>query len=124
MLHLAGGIPLGVDVRDLLQLQRAFERDRVVNAPAQEKEVAARVKAVADLLNLLVGLEDLFDQQRQVRQRVQMGLPLLRTQRALHPRQVQREQVERHQLRGEGLGGGDANLRARVRVDDARRTRA
>ncbi len=39
VLELARGIGLGVDVADLLQLQRAFERDRVVQAAAQEQRV-------------------------------------------------------------------------------------
>ena len=39
VLQLAGGIGLGVDVRDLLQLERAFERDRIVQAAAEEQRV-------------------------------------------------------------------------------------
>ena len=41
VLHLAGRVPLGVDVRDLLQLERTLERDRVVEAPPEEEEIAA-----------------------------------------------------------------------------------
>ena len=37
VLHLAGRIALGVDVRDLLQLQRALERDRIVDARARDR---------------------------------------------------------------------------------------
>jgi hypothetical protein len=33
VLHLPGGIALGVDVGDLLQLKRALERDREVHVP-------------------------------------------------------------------------------------------
>ena len=40
VLHLAGGIALGVDVGDLLQLERALEGDGVVDAAAQVEEVA------------------------------------------------------------------------------------
>ena len=40
VLHLAGRIALGVDVRDLLQLERAFERDRIVDAAAEVEKVA------------------------------------------------------------------------------------
>ena len=39
MLELAGRVGLGVDVADLLELQRAFERDRVVQAAAEEQRV-------------------------------------------------------------------------------------
>ena len=51
VLHLAGGIALGVDVGDLLELERAFERDRIVDAAAQEQEVGAAVEPLRDLLD-------------------------------------------------------------------------
>ena len=47
VLHLARRIPLGVDVRDLFQLQRAFERDRIVDAAPEIQEIAALVEAPA-----------------------------------------------------------------------------
>ena len=40
VLHLAAGIALGVDVGDLLQLQRAFQRDREGRAAAHVEDVA------------------------------------------------------------------------------------
>jgi hypothetical protein len=39
VLQLARRIRLGVDVRDFLELQRAFERDRVVQPASQEQRV-------------------------------------------------------------------------------------
>ena len=39
VLHLAGGVAFGVDVGDLLELERAFEGDGVVDAAAEEEEV-------------------------------------------------------------------------------------
>jgi len=41
VLHLAGGVAFGVDVGDFLELERAFEGDGVVDAAAEEEEVAA-----------------------------------------------------------------------------------
>jgi hypothetical protein len=41
VLELAGRVGLGVDVADLLELERAFQRDRVVQAAAQEQRVLA-----------------------------------------------------------------------------------
>ena len=41
VLHLGGGHALGVDVADFLQLQRAFQRDRIVIAAAEEQPVLA-----------------------------------------------------------------------------------
>ena len=43
VLHLAGRIAFGVDVRNLLELQRAFEGDRVVDAAAEVEKVASRL---------------------------------------------------------------------------------
>jgi len=39
MLEFAGGIALGVDVGDFLQLQRAFERQRIAGAAAEIEHV-------------------------------------------------------------------------------------
>ena len=36
VLHLSGGIAFGVDVGDFFQLERAFEGDRVMDAPSEE----------------------------------------------------------------------------------------
>ena len=44
VLHLAGGVAFGVDVGDLLELERAFEGDGVVDAAAEEEEVARVVE--------------------------------------------------------------------------------
>ena len=41
MLELSGGVALGVDVADLLELQRPLERDGEMHSPAEEK--AARL---------------------------------------------------------------------------------
>ena len=49
MLHLAGRIALGVDVADLLELERALQRDGVVDAAAQEEEIAIVVKALGQV---------------------------------------------------------------------------
>ena len=50
VLHLAGRIALGVDVRDLLQLERALERDRVVDPAPEIQEVTPLVEPLRDLL--------------------------------------------------------------------------
>ena len=40
VLHLAGGVAFGVDVGDLFELEGSFEGDGVVDAAAEEEEVA------------------------------------------------------------------------------------
>ena len=119
VLHLAGRIAFGVDVGDFLELQRAFERDRIVDAAAEVQEVGAVVELRRDLLDLLRGLQRVFEDLRQLHQRVDVLAALRRRQRAAHFGELQREEVERDQLRGERLGRGHANLRAGVRVDRA-----
>ena len=42
VLDLAGGVALRVDIRNFLELKRAFEGYRVQEAAAQEEEVAGR----------------------------------------------------------------------------------
>ena len=46
VLHLAGGVAFGVDVADLLELERAFEGDGVVDAAAEEEEVVGGVEGL------------------------------------------------------------------------------
>ena len=119
VLHLAGGITLGVNVGDLLQLERAFERDRIVDAAAEIEEVGAVVELRRDLFDLLRGLERFFEDLRQLHQRVDVLAAFGLRQRVAHLGQLERKQVERDQLRGERLGGRHADLRAGVRVDGA-----
>src|SRR3546814_6034705 len=40
VLHLTRGIALGMDVADFLELQRAFERERIVGAAAEVEHIA------------------------------------------------------------------------------------
>ena len=47
VLHLAGRIAFGVDVGDLLQLERAFERDGEMHAAAEEEEIGGAVQLAA-----------------------------------------------------------------------------
>ena len=79
VLHLAGRITLGVNVRDLLQLERAFERNRIVDAAAQVQEIRAVVEPRGEVLDLLAGMQNLFEQLRQLQQVLnQLPTPLLR----------------------------------------------
>ena len=99
VLHLAGGIALGVDVGDFLQLERALERDRIVDAAAEIQEVAPLVEALRDLLGHRLALERLLDEQRQLRQRIEVRPGRVGGQRAADLAEVDREQVQRDQLR-------------------------
>ena len=52
VLHFAGGVALGVDVGDFLQLERAFEGDGVMDAAAEEEEIVRGVEDLRELLAL------------------------------------------------------------------------
>ena len=52
MLHFAGGIAFGVDVGDLLELERAFEGDGEMDAAAEVEEIARSGEALGELLAL------------------------------------------------------------------------
>jgi hypothetical protein len=52
VLHLAGRVALGVDVRNLLELERALERDGEMNAAAQVEKIARRGEILRQLLAL------------------------------------------------------------------------
>ena len=61
----------------------------------------------------------LFDLARQADQRLQHAATGRRVEVAAQAAEIDGEQVEGHQLGGEGLGRGDADLRTGVGVDDA-----
>ena len=78
VLHLAGRIALGVNVGDFLELQRALERDRVVDAAAEIQEVGARRgTARPRSLRSRRDLQRLLEQQRQLQQRIHVRLGCL-----------------------------------------------
>ena len=110
VLHLAGGIALGMDVGDFLELERALERDRIVDAAPEVEEVAALVEAPGDVFGQRLALERLFEQQRQLRQRFEVRPGRVWSQRATNLAEMDREQMQRDELRREGLGRGDANF--------------
>ena len=78
VLHLARRIAFGVDVGDFLQLERAFERDRVVDAAAEEQEVGAVVEPLGHLLDGRRRLDRLLDDLRQLQQLLDVAADLAR----------------------------------------------
>ena len=58
VLHLGGGVALGVDVADLLELQSPLERDREVKVAAQEQGTSSRCDRLGGRLDQRLQLED------------------------------------------------------------------
>src|SRR5690348_1158025 len=66
--HLACGITFGMDVGNLFELQGAFERNRVVDATAEIKEIGVTKELAAEGFVFVVALQNRFELVRQTRQ--------------------------------------------------------
>ena len=75
------------------------------------------VVALGDLLDRMVGVEELRDLVGQLVDLVEDEADLVRRQRPAHLGQLQRDQVEQRDLRRERLRRGDADLEAAARVE-------
>ena len=103
VLHFAGRIALRVDVRNFLQLERALECDRVVDATTQVQEITMVLQLLRQRLDLTVRLQGLLDANGQLLEFPDQFPSTLGRERA--PRLPDRncEQVQRHQLAGKRL---------------------
>ncbi len=112
VLEFAGGIGLGVDVGDFLELQGAFEGDRVMHAAAEKQRVMLVGKALRPGFDLRFQRQRLLHLVRQAAQGGEVGGFLQRGQLAAQLGQHQRQQEQAGELGGEGLGRGDADFGA------------
>ena len=119
VLHLAGGVALRVHVGELLELERALQRERIVDAAAQEQEVLVARELAGQLRDRVLHLEGLLHEAGQLEQALDVLASVLREQGAAAPAQPEAEEVAGDQGRGEGLGGGDPDLGPRVSVEGA-----
>src|SRR5579883_2269134 len=119
VLHFAGGVALGVNVGDFLQLEGAFEGDGVVDAAAEEEKVLGAGVDLGEFLAFLVAGKDLFELSGHAGEVEDRGLQLGWGQGPPHLAQVERKQVKGGELRGEGLGRGHANFWTGMGVDGA-----
>ena len=113
VLQLAGGIALGVDVGDFLELQRAFHGQRKVGAAAEIEHVAcsARVRARPSRSGWSSFSTWLAIARRFGELRAPAPSPARRDRAARHAG-AHGQRCQHRQLAGEGLGRGDADLRA------------
>ena len=116
VLELAGRT-LGVDVGELLELQRPLERDRVAHVAAQEQHRAGVGEPAGEPVDLLGPVEHLLDLVGDVLDLVDHLGDLVAVPGAADLRQVEPEQVAGDELGGEALRRGDPDLRAGVGVD-------
>ena len=138
MLQLAGRIGLGVDVADLLQLQRALERDRVMQPAAEKQRVLLARELLRPRDHLRLECEHRLQRRRQMSQRADVSAFRFFIETAALFRQRQCQQEQRNQLRRRCLGRSDSDFdtgtrevlqlglprhRAGRHVDDAERVR-
>ena len=128
MLHLAGRIALGVDVADLLELERTLQGNRVVDATAQKDHILSALKAVGQGSAALVvvchqGLQLLGQLAQLGHQRLELLAAAARANATLplaHSplRKCQGQPIESQQLAKEGLGGRNPHLNAGANIKD------
>ena len=110
VLEFAGGIALGVDVGDFLQLQRAFQRQRIAGAAAEIEHVAALAISRASF-SICGSVASAAAIRRGISTSAMHELGLVRVgQFAACPARRDRERGQHHQLAGESLGRGDADF--------------
>ena len=114
MLQFAGSVGFGVDVADLLELERAFHRHRPHGPPPKEQRIGLEHQPLG------VGTQPVFLQQdgldltrHRLQGRNQLGF-FGGVDGAAAARDQQHDQRQGHQLCGEGLGGRDTALRPGV----------
>src|SRR4029453_5062085 len=83
------------------------------------QEVASCVETSRELLELGRAAQGLFEQLWKPHQRGKVRRCRIRRKYTAHLGEVDREQVERHELAGESFGRGDANLGPDMGIDDA-----
>ena len=116
VLHLGRRQSLGVDVAQLLELERALEGDRIVDAPAQVETVLALREPVRQELDLVVELEcpgHFFWELVQLFQ----DLSGPRRRQVPPASHVDGHHGQHRDLRDKGLRAGNTDLRAHVQVD-------
>ena len=118
VLHLGGRIALGVDVADLLQLQRPLQRHRVVILPAQVQEVGDVAVPLGDAAHVVVAGQRAA---HRVGDRTQFSdhLRPLQAGQMAHAAEVEGEHGQDGDLIGERLGAGHADLRTGMQIDAA-----
>ena len=111
MLHLAGGVALGVQVGDFLELQRPFQRQRIARpAPEEQRPVHAGEQGREPLHPRRIGQQTVHARHR-LAHAAQVRLQFRFAHRPALPRQLQGHERQHRQLRGKCLGGRHPHLR-------------
>ena len=112
MLELAGSIRLGMDIGNLLELQRTFERDIVVERTADVEDIFIEAILLCKRLDRLDIRKRLADLRRDFLELGHEFCDTLFWQRAQNLCHVEREHEEQDELRRVGFRRGDSDFRA------------
>ena len=117
MFHLASGVALGVNIRNLLQLQRALKGDGVVGAAAEEEEVA-RVHVLArEFAQVAGGAQGFAHLERHLHEIAdEIGCRPV-GECAATTAEVDGKEGQGRELGGKALGRGNPDLRTGVGVE-------
>ncbi len=94
VLHFSGGIAFGVNVGNFLQLERAFERDGIVNAASQEQEVLRARILLGQVFTFFFAGQQMFELAGNAREFLDRFFGLIGAHGAALLRQVERKQVQ------------------------------
>ena len=108
-----------MDIGYLLELERCLERRRVVQPAAKEEHARPVGVQRCDALHILLAFERFFDALRQTLELSAERTLVADRDQAARPRNLDRDQVQRRQLRGICLGRRNRDLRARPGIQHA-----
>src|SRR5206468_9988753 len=118
VLHFRRRVSLGVDVADLLQLERPLERRWETVTATEVEEVLRALELLGDLLDLGRPIENVLNLRRQLLHLLDDLLAIDHGESA-QPRELEREEKERDYLAGERLCRRNADLGSGVDIDAA-----
>ena len=111
VLHLSGGIALGVDIGNLLQFQRPFQCDGKGGATPEIDHVTGLGHVSRDGAQLFIVIENIGGARRHLHQRRRKCRLAVMTDGPSRLCGRDNQTGQHRQLGGEGLGGGDADFR-------------
>ena len=119
VLHLAGGIALGVDVADFLELQGALKGYREHQTATEKQHVARAGVLLGDGADVGFAGEDLLHVDGETSEGTHVVEHHVVADRAAQACEPQREQMKRNELGHECFGGSDTDLGSGARVQGA-----
>ena len=119
MFHLRRGIAFGMDIRDLLQFERALQCNRVIIPASEINEILGVRESLGEIRNAFVLGQHALDLVGDLTQFADDPQVLVGRQRSFLASDTEREHGKCYHLRREGFGGSDTDLRSHMGVTAA-----